>query len=189
MYDQSKANGELEVLAGVANGLDAVILNPVGIFGPHDYGPSAGGEFLGQLINGKLPGLVRAGYFWVDVRDVALAAVSAETRGLTGERYILCGEYADFKTIVRWVSTECGARPPLLNVPVWLAKMTAPIVVWYSQLLGQRPLVTPESIEIVVCHQNISTNKAAVQLGFQTRPLQQTIIETARWLQNHHSQQ
>ncbi len=187
VYDQSKAAAELHVLEGVKSGLDAVILNPVGIFGPYDYGPSAGGEFLEQLMHRKLPGLVRAGYHWVDVRDVALAAIAAEARGRTGERYILTGEYADFKTIARWVHAECGASPPLLNVPLWLARQTAPIVVWYSRLLGRRPLVTPEAIEIVDCHQNIATNKAASEFNFQTRPLQQTITDTVCWLQNHNS--
>jgi dihydroflavonol-4-reductase len=186
-YDQSKAAGELEVQAGIKKGLNAVFLNPVGIFGPHDYGPSPSGEFIQQLMHRKLPALVQAGYYWVDVRDVAVAAVAAETRGRAGERYILCGEYANFKTIARWVQASCGARPPLLNVPVNLARFATPFVTWYSKLLGQRPLVTPESIEIVVCHQNVATSKAAEELGFQARSLQETIDETVGWLQNHES--
>jgi len=186
-YDQSKAAGEQKVLAGIQSGLNAVILNPVGIFGPHDFGPSPGGEFLLQLMRRKLPGLVQAGYYWVDVRDVAMAAVAAETKGRCGERYILPGQYGTFKSIAGWVHEISGARPPLLNVPIWMAKMSAPLVVWYSRRLGIRPLVTPEAIEIVGCHQNISTRKAAVELGFQTRPLQETIADTVRWLQNFDS--
>ena len=130
---------------------------------------------------------MQAGYYWVDVRDVAVAAVAAEIHGRAGERFILCGEYADFKTIARWVQACCGARPPLLNVPVRLARLAAPFVTWYSKLLGQRPLVTPESIEIVVCHQHVATSKATEELGFQARSLQETINETVCWRQNHES--
>lgn len=183
-YDRTKAAGEQQVLAGIRSGLDAVILNPVGIFGPHDFGPSPGGEFLSQLIGRRLPGIVQAGYFWVDVRDVVHAALAAEELGRCGQRYILPGEYATFKTIADWVFLYSGARPPLLNVPIWLARMTAPVVVGYSRLLGIRPLVTPEAIEIIGCHQNIVTQKAELELGFQARPLEATIADTVRWFQS-----
>lgn len=186
-YDVSKAAGEQKVLAGIKAGLDAVIINPVGIFGPNDYGPSPGGEFLLQLMHRKLPGLVQAGYHWVDVRDVAAIAVAAESNGRCGQRYILPGHYTTFKQIANWVHETCGARPPRLNVPIWLARATAPMVAWYSRRLGLRPLVTPEAIEIVCCHQQIKTNKAADDLGFVARPIKQTISETVDWLQHHFS--
>ena len=182
-YDQSKAAGEQAVMAGIENGLDAVILNPVGIFGPHDYDPSPSGALIRQLMTRKLPGLVRAGYYWVDVRDVVTAAVAAENQGRCGEKYILSGDYATFETIAGWVHETTGARPPLLNFPIWTAKLVAPMIVVHSRWLGIRPLVTPESIKIVQCHQNISTDKAANELDFRPRPLSQTIADTARWLQ------
>jgi dihydroflavonol-4-reductase len=184
-YDSSKAAGEEQVFAGIQRGLNAVILNPVGIFGPHDYGPSASGEFLQQLLHRKLPGLVQAGYFWVDVRDVAAAAVAAESNGRCGEKYIVAGQYATFREIAGWVHELSGARPPLLIVPLWVARIVAPWVAWYSRRLGLRPLVTPEAIQIVDCHQQISTEKAAMELGFHPRPLKETISDTVRWLQNH----
>ena len=60
--------------------------------------------------------------------------------------------------------------------------MAAPLVVWYSRRLGIRPLVTPEAIQIVDCHQDIKTQKAANELKFQSRPLKETITDTIRWL-------
>ncbi len=171
------------MVAGIKNGLNAVILNPVGIFGPNDFGPSPSGEFLQQLMQRRLPGLVQSGYFWVDVRDVVLAAIAAEKKGRCGERYILHGEYGTFKSIAGWVQETSGARPPILNVPMWLARSVAPLVVWYSRRRGIRPLVTPEAIQIVGCHQKISTTKSAVELDFQPRPLRETITDTVRWLQ------
>src|SRR5205085_2170560 len=39
-YERSKAMGEREVIEGVARGLDAVIINPTALLGPHDFGPS-----------------------------------------------------------------------------------------------------------------------------------------------------
>jgi dihydroflavonol-4-reductase len=186
-YDLSKAEAERRVLIEIQFGLDAVILNPVGIIGPFDFEPSPAGEFLQQLIHRQLPGLVKAGYFWVDVRDVARAAVAAESNGRCGERYILYSQYATFKSIAGWVQEISGARPPRLVLPIWVAKIFAPAVVWYSRLRGIRPLVTPESIQIICCHQNIATEKAAKELGFQPRSIRETVIDTVSWLQDRES--
>ena len=184
-YDRSKANGEMKVLEGVRRGLDAVILNPVGIFGPNDFTPSPGGELLLQLARRKLPGLVRAGYYWVDVRDVVHAAVAAEQRGRRGHRYILAGEYATFKSIANLVQQATGARPPRLNVPIWLAKAAAPLAAWFSRRAGQRPLITPETMQIITCHQKIETAKAAEELGFRPRPIRESVRDAINWLQDH----
>ena len=184
-YDRSKAIGETRVLEGVERGLDAVILNPVGIFGPNDFGPSTGGELLLQMANRNLLGLVRGGYSWVDVRDVVQAAVAAEQRGQRGQRYILAGEYATFESIAAWVEEAAGAKPPPFSVPIWLAKCAAPILAWSSRLARHRPLFTPESIRIVTCHQKINTTKAADALGFRSRSIRESVQDSVRWLQEH----
>src|SRR5690606_13352249 len=69
-YDRSKALGERAVREFVDAGLDAVIVNPTGIIGPVDYGPSRLGQLLGELASGKLPALLDGGFDFVDVRDV-----------------------------------------------------------------------------------------------------------------------
>ena len=188
-YDRSKAEGELAVMAGIQKGMNAVILNPVGVFGPYDFGPSPSGEFLLQLMNRKLPGIVKAGYFWVDVRDVANAAILAESKGVCGERYILSGEYVDFDSIANWVEEATSVRRPWLSVPLRVAKMMAPFVVAYSRWRGLRPLVTPEALQIVECHQKIETQKAALELGFSARPIRETIFDSVRWLKENLDEQ
>ncbi|MBN2291624.1 MAG: NAD-dependent epimerase/dehydratase family protein [Pirellulales bacterium] len=184
-YDHTKAVAETKVLEGVERGLDAVILNPVGIFGPNDFVPSTGGELLLQLARRELPGLVRSGFYWVDARDVVHAALAAEERGRRGHRYILAGEYATFEQIAKWVQQATGARPPLLNIPIWMAKAAVPLVVRLSRLNGHRPLFTSESVQIITCHQKITTTKAAEELGFRPRPVRESVLDSINWLQGH----
>jgi len=102
-YDRSKALAEIAVLEAVDNGLDAVILNPVGVVGPNDFGPSRMGSMLLRLAHGTLPGIVHGGFYWVDVRDVAQAGLSATTHGVCGERYIIWGQYVTIPQIADWV--------------------------------------------------------------------------------------
>ncbi len=184
-YDLSKAAAQRIVIDAAEQGLDAVILNPVGIIGPNDFAPSPSGEMLLQLMGRRLPALVRAGYYWVDSRDVATAAVAAELRGKTGEHYILKGEYAPFSLLADYVFQATGARPPKFIVPTWIARIAAPLIMRMSQRMGQKPLITPESVAIVSRHQRIHTDKAEKELGFQPRPLQTTISDTIAWFQEH----
>ena len=58
-YDRSKALGEREVLAGVQRGLDAVIVNPGAILGPHDYRPSPLGEAVLMIARRRIPAVVQ----------------------------------------------------------------------------------------------------------------------------------
>ena len=180
-YDRSKAHGEQAVFAGVQRGLDAVVLNPVGMIGPYDFQPSQMGELLLKLAHGMLPGLVAAGFYWVDVRDICMAAIAAETSGTSGERYILHGTYARMKEIARIVATHTGTPAPRLNTPLWMAGMAAPFAERWSRWSGQRPLFTRESVQVLSCHQDIQTTKAADVLGFQSRPLTETLTDTIDW--------
>ena len=60
-YDQSKALGEKEILAGVKKGLDATILNPTGVIGPFDFKPSRAGTMLRRFLAGRMRVLVAGG--------------------------------------------------------------------------------------------------------------------------------
>ena len=92
-YDRTKAEAALAVLAEVSRGLDAVIVCPTGIIGPHYT--RGGSPMLGLIKKWMKPGLhvVVAGHFdFVDVRDVARGMVLAAEKGKRGETYILRGE-------------------------------------------------------------------------------------------------
>ena len=52
---RSKADGEAAVRAVVARGLDAVIVNPTGVIGPYDFGPSRMGLTIKMLRSRKIP--------------------------------------------------------------------------------------------------------------------------------------
>ncbi len=69
-YMRSKYLAEQEVLKGVDQGLDAVILNPANIIGPYDK--RNWGGLIRQLHRGKLPGLpARTGLFLPCARGCA----------------------------------------------------------------------------------------------------------------------
>jgi dihydroflavonol-4-reductase len=180
-YDRSKAAGEREVLAGVARGLDAVIVNPTGVLGPCDYKPSRMGAVLLGIARRQFIALIDGGFNWVDVRDVCAGAIAAEERGRRGERYLLSGEWVALRTLGEWVGQVTGVRLPRWDSPMWLARIGAPFVQTWSQLTSSEPLYTSESLVALRANRTISHAKATRELGYQPRPIRQTVEDSLRW--------
>lgn len=180
-YDLTKAQGELEVQAGVARGLDAVTLNPSGVLGPHDYKPSFMGEVILDLCRGSLPALIDGGFSWVDVRDVVRGALAAEKKGRRGERYLLSGHWLSTAALGDVVEEVTGVKRPRFVSPMWLAIAGAPFVTAYSRLLRKRPRYTLESLQAIRNHRHVSHRKAREELGYSPRPIRATIADTVAW--------
>jgi dihydroflavonol-4-reductase len=180
-YDRSKAAGEREILAGVARGLDAVIVNPTAILGPHDYRLSRVGEVIVSLTRRTLPSLVDGGFDWVDVRDVCAGAIAAAARGRRGERYLLGGCWRSVLELARTVAEVTGSPPPRLSSPLWLARIGAPFVEVWSKLRKTTPLYTRESLHALRSNRRITHAKATRELGYAPRPLLETIRDTVAW--------
>lgn len=184
-YDRSKARGEREITAGIARGLDAVIVNPSGIIGPYDFKPSPLGEVLLKMAQRRLPGLVDAGYDWVDVRDVVEAALRAEERGKPGEKYLVPGHWAPIRRLAEIVHSFTGARPPRLVAPLWLARFGAPFSEGYARLTGKRPQFTSHSLAVLAGNSRFLSHKAQRELDHKPRPLEETIGDALSWYRSN----
>ncbi len=180
-YDRSKVAGEREVRRVIARGLDAVVVHPVGCIGPHDFRVSRMGRVLIDLYHRRLPALTAGGFHWVDTRDVALGAIAAESRGRTGESYILSGRWSSLKEVSRLAQGVTGVRAPRTVVPIAVAKLGAPFMMLANRLLGGEPLYTSDSLHALSQSRRLCGRKAEKELGFRARPLEDTILDTYRW--------
>jgi dihydroflavonol-4-reductase len=181
-YDRSKAAGEEEVHKGIERGLDAVIINPTGIIGPNDFQSSYFGEAFLAMANGKLPALVRGGFDWVDVRDVAEGAILAEEKAPPGSKYLLSGHWAAVQDMAVMISEITGVSCPRFVCPMWLASGVAPVAENLARLTKRQSLFTGDSMRALrTCNHHISHEKATRELGYNPRPLRETIEDTLRW--------
>jgi dihydroflavonol-4-reductase len=183
-YTRSKAAGEEEVRQGVARGLDAVILYPSAIIGPHDYRLGFPNSGLLAILNGKLWALVDGGFDWADVRDVAYGALQAAVCAPSGERYILSGHWASLSDLADLAEEIVGLRPPRLVFPMWLARIGAPFALALGRLNGGRPLFTPAALKPLGGNYCISHERATQDLGYHPRPLKETMVDTWNWFEN-----
>jgi dihydroflavonol-4-reductase len=184
-YDRSKAAAEREVRQGIEKGLNAIIISPTAIIGPHDYRPSHFGEALLRLANGRLPALVSGGFDWVDVRDVIQGAMRAEEQAPAGAKYLLSGHWVSLPEVARLVEQISGVTAPGFVCPMWLAQVGAPFITARDRLAGRRPLYTSVSLQALRGNRNVSHGKASQELGYHPRPFRETLADTLRWFEEN----
>lgn len=182
-YAKTKAEIAKYVLEMVDNnGLNACIVHPSGIIGPYDFGNSHLTQLIIDFINGRLKACVRGGYDFVDVRDVANGIINACYQGKKGECYILSNRYVEVKELLDIVSEVKNIKKIKSILPMWLAKLTAPLSEIYYSMLKQPPLYTKYSLYTLTSNSNFSNEKAKKELGYKNRDLKETIEDTVKWL-------
>jgi dihydroflavonol-4-reductase len=130
-YQRSKHEAERVVLAGVARGLDAVIVNPSMVWGP--FGDTyRGADVLHKVAGAKRLFYTPGGVCIAHVDDVVAGIVSAIQRGTSGERYILGGENMSFREWMTKLAAAIGERPRMVGIPGFIPRLAA---------FGARPLV------------------------------------------------
>jgi dihydroflavonol-4-reductase len=181
-YEATKTAGERLVNDYIKKGLDAVVLNPSAIIGPYDFKPSLVGQVLIRLYNRKLPALVPGGYDWVDVRDVSRTAISAISAGKKGERYILSGSWMSVRDLAALMEDITGRKMVHTMIPMVFARIGVPFIKIHSKLTGQHPLYTFQSLDVLMQgSKKIMNHKAKEQLGFDPRPLRETVADAITW--------
>ena len=181
-YDHTKKEADKRVLDAVANGLDAVILAPTSVFGPDDYAPSLMGQAIMDIYGNKIPGLVPGGYNFVDVRDIAEGTMNAMTRAERGEKYILSGNYLRIKDLAGTIGRIGKVKVPQMVMPGWLLHMLLPLFRLQSSLQGKPPLLTKDSLDILLNgNPSISSKKAENAFGYTIRPFETSISDTLAW--------
>ncbi|MGB7860733.1 MAG: NAD-dependent epimerase/dehydratase family protein [Acidimicrobiia bacterium] len=180
-YDRSKAAGETALREVIAKGLDAVVVNPTGIIGVHDYAPSPMGHVFRALFTHTLPALIEGGFDWVDSRDVAASIVAAEDNGATGENYLLPGHHQTVAQLADLAEKVSGVPKPRLTVPLWAAKAWSPIGDRLNRRSGSPLTFTRESIHALDHSPPIVGDKAQSTLGHQPRQVEETVSDIYEW--------
>jgi dihydroflavonol-4-reductase len=180
-YDKSKAMGETIVLDACAKGLNTIILNPSSVVGPNDYKPSLVGQMMIKIAHKKLPFLIKGGYHFVDVRDVAIAAINAMEMGRNGERYLLSSQWKTLIDVSKIVCRKSNIKTPYL-IPNFLAWAGLTFISAFAGLMGKKPLYTHDSLKIIANSPKIvDILKATKELNFKPRPVDETFNDTFEW--------
>ncbi len=186
-YARSKAHGELEAIKAAEAGLNVVIVNPGFVIGPGDVNRVSSWP-IEEYLRGRLRFTVPGGLSYVDARDVVAGHLLAEQHGQQGERYILTDDQGNLShaEFFARVGRVCGKRRRQVRMPL---DVLIPMVRAGTALRLPLPL-DAEELRSSARWWFYTAAKARDQLGFMTRPLDDSIRDTANWLKadgyHHH---
>jgi len=178
-YIQSKTIAERAARDWVAQqggGLEYCSINPSVVLGPvwsRDY--SASVVVVRKLLDGSMGACPDIGFGIVDVRDVADLHVRAlRAPDMAGERFIASGPFLKLREIADILRARLGAEAGKVttrNAPDWMVRIAALFNPLAKAVVGELGSV-----------RNQDASHAKAVLGWQTRPVEQSIVDTARCL-------
>lgn len=180
VYGKTKYLGELEVWRGIAEGLDAVIVNPVIILGKGDWDTGSAATFKNAY--NEFPWYTEGSSGFVDGEDVAKAMVMLMDSEITAERFILSAENWTYRGLFTAMAKGFGKKPPSRKVTPWLAALVWRLEAIKGWVTGQDPLLTKETAETAQQTVEFDNTKILKALpGFSFKPLQQTIEDSCSY--------
>jgi nucleoside-diphosphate-sugar epimerase len=177
-YDETKYRADEAAAARIAQGAPIVIVMPSQVYGPHDH--SLASEQLHRAFHGTLRyrAFTSLGAGWVHVHDLAEGILAALDRGVVGERYCLAGPNHTMGDSIAIAARVGGKRAPPVELPTALARFAAPL----NDALGGLPGMPANLRETIAAGDGVtywaSHAKAARELGFEPRSLEQGIADT-----------
>lgn len=169
-YSTTKAEAEGLMLQAAASGAEAVIVNVVNAYGPSPRGALSYNALLLAAARGEVSEIVDAPVGWVLAEDVAIGHLLAFEGGLSGRRYVLCGEVASFSRVLATYLRLAGSAHQVRSLPPGsILAEGAPLYARRSEVYGK---LGPVRIE----------DSGARALGFRPRGLDEGLRRTAEWL-------
>ena len=179
-YVVTKREAECVVSELVPQGLDAVIVNPVYMFGPWDWKPSSGRMIL-QVARGMVLLAPPGGNDFADVRDVAEGILRAADRGRPGRRYILGGEPLSYLEAWRMIAQITGVRGPwrkMMSPGLFVASRVGDLL---TRIRGVESDVNSAAIAMARLEHHYSYARAAAELDYRPRPAREAIEAAWKW--------
>jgi nucleoside-diphosphate-sugar epimerase len=184
IYQETKVEAEKAVLElHRERGLPAVILRPVGIYGPGDR------RFLKLfrgVARGKFP-LIGSGktlYHLTYVEDVARGFLkAAETPDIAGEAFILAGSrFTSVEELLALIAAQAGVAPPRFHWPAKPIYLAAALCEDLLRPLGIEPPLYRRRLDFFLKDRAFQIDKARRLLGWEPQvDLEEGIASTLDW--------
>lgn len=173
-YAITKYKSEIEVWRGMAEGLNAVIINPSTVLG---YGNWHNGSCaIFKSIYKEFPWYTEGINGFVDVEDVARATVLLMDSKINEERFIINDENWSFRKLFDTIADGFGKKHPNRKATLFLSGIAWRLEKIKSMLTGNKPLLTKETAGVAQTKTYWSNDKILKALPeFSFQPLEKSI--------------
>ena len=175
VYSQTKQAAEQEVWRGMAEGLQALIVNPSVILGPGYWQDNSG---LFRLVHEGLKYYTRGVNGYVDARDVARAMIELTEGNHFGERFIVSAENLSYQELFTLMARYLDKPAPSVHVPPALTGIAWRVEALMSLLMRRKPEVTREMATTTAQIYTYTNHKIRERIGFEFIPAEQSIADT-----------
>ena len=179
-YAISKYEGEMEVWRSIAEGLNAVIVNPSVIIGPNAGFQGSGAIF--KLVKEGLSYYTRGATGLVDVQDVAKSMILLMDSDITGERFTISAENYHYQQFFSEIAKGFGVKAPSKEAKPWMLGLA-----WRGAKLAAVFTRKPAALTSDAARSSLnislySNDKIIKDTGITFKPLHQSIQETCAGL-------
>lgn len=187
-YSKSKYRAELEVHRGIAEGLQAVMVNPSVILGADDQWGNGTPKMFSIVAKGLRFYNPGANGF-VAAQDVAKAiALLLKKEVEAGSRFILSAENLSFKQLFAWIAEGLGSKAPSQKLPEWPTLLVGRLSELLSRITGKPPIISLESMRSAMLSRSYDGSKVK-QLGLSYQSINELIKQIANeYLKAHPNQ-
>jgi nucleoside-diphosphate-sugar epimerase len=167
------------VWRGIAEGLNAVILNPSTVLGFGDWNTSSCRIF--KTIYDELAWYPTGVNGFVIVEDVAKAAVSLMESTISGERFLINGDNWSFQQLFNTMADNFGKKRPYREASPFMGQVAWRVEKLKSLFTGKRPLLTKATARVSYSKTYFDNHKILQTLpGFSFTPLEEGIQKACK---------
>ncbi len=185
-YVDSRVQAEDLVLRYAKDhGLPAVAMCVSTTYGSGDWGRTPHGAFIAAAVFGKLPFTMNGIQLEVvGVDDAARALILAAECGRNGERYLISEKLIALREVVRIAADEVGVAPPRRSISVPTLYALGVLGTLRARFTGKDAELSLASVQMMRAEAPVDHSKAVRELGWQPRPVEESIREAAQfWAQ------
>jgi dihydroflavonol-4-reductase len=182
-YVRSRVQAENLVMRyAYDHGLPAVAMCVSTTYGSGDWGRTPHGAIIAGAAFGKLPFVMKdIELEAVGIDDAARALILAADRGEVGERYLISDKMISNAEVVSIAAEAAGVPAPTKSVPLMKSWAMAALGSVKARLKGTDEQLSIGSLRLMRAEAPVDCSKARRELGWQPRPVEESIREAARF--------
>jgi len=181
-YSKSKHEAEREVWRGMAEGLNAVIVNPSVIIGPGDWN-NGSPKIFSTVYNG-LKFYPRGTNGFVDVNDVVTAMVKLMNSDITTSRFIVNSENISYQQLFSWIAEGLNVPEPKYKAGKLLGEAGWRIAKLLNIFNSKSPAITQSAVQSSSRYYSYSNNKLLHAIDIKMMPVKESVEKTAKLFLN-----
>ena len=184
VYSASKYEAEMEVWRGIAEGLNAVIINPAVILGSGNW--KKGSTELFNTVYKGLKFYTKGTNGYVSAEDVAKALILLMKSDISSERFILSQGNYSYQFLFDMIAKGLRVKVPNFYASPFLSEIAWRSLSFISFFTRKQPLITKETAHSANAFYNYSSEKFLQKTEFEFMPIEETIAAVCKeYLRDH----